>query len=306
MNRPLALVIALLAISVCHTGQAAAQSYEETVERGVREFSAGNWEEAYVNFRRAQDLRPGPRPLRGMGMALYEQKQYADAVMALEQALAIEESEHPFDDATRTAAQSLLDTAKAYVATLVLTVTPGEAKITLDGRSVQSGSMYIDSGEHTVRASYGGREQERKLKTRLGESYEIKIDLSQAVGASAEPTPASPSTGPTPAESRGIGSGPVVLFVVAGLGIATFAVFGPLAMAEHGRLDEDCGGSCNDEMVADLDTYNLVADVGLGVGILAAAAGFWLWSAESGDSEGVAFAPWVGPSGAGVVARGSL
>jgi tetratricopeptide (TPR) repeat protein len=44
---------------------------------------AGNWEEALALFRQAHALRPSARTLRGMGVASFEARHYADAIRYL-------------------------------------------------------------------------------------------------------------------------------------------------------------------------------------------------------------------------------
>lgn len=306
----LTLLLSLTAV-LSPGGRASAQSYDEAVARGVQEFSAGNWEEAYVNFRLAQDMRPGPRPLRGMGMALYEQKRYADSVTALEQALAFEDATHPLTPDARQGAVELLATARAYVATLHVKLTPGDAALTLDGQVVQAGSIYVDSGERMLEAVHGSQRRERRIQARLGETYEIHLDLTgEASDVPAQPVSAAPAaTAATASDGSAIGTAPIVAFAVAGAGLATMAVFGVLALGEFDDLEGSCKPGCSDSSVSTLDTYSLVADVGLGVGLVSAAIGVWLWSSESsGDDQAdrAGVVPWVTPDGAGLVARGQL
>jgi len=287
----------ILALQLAASGSAHAQSYEESVERGVLEFSAGNWEEAYVNFGHAHELRPGPRPLRGMGMCLYEQKRYAETIEALRGALELKDTEYPLTDEMLEATHKLLAAAQKYVVKLTIVVSPADAKLELDGRPATAGTQLVDSGSHELVATHGGKREVRELDVRLGEDLEVEVDLA------ASATTASVSTG------GGDSLMPIIAFSVAGAGIATMATFGLMALSEYDDLEGSCGESCSDSEVSTLQTYTLVADVGLGVGIAAAAVGLWLWS-RTDEDDGVAATtsvlPLVGPDQVGVMARGAL
>lgn len=95
------------------------------------------------------------------------------------------------------------------------------------------------------------------------------------------------------------------------LGLGTFAAFGLMAMSEEGALSDGCGAdrTCTTDDVSTADTYALIADIGLGVGILGAAAGtiFLLLDdgEESSDTQvaGASFraAPVLSPRTIGVM-----
>lgn len=281
-------------------GAVRAQDYETAVERGVQEFSAGNWEEACVNFELADELRPGPRPLRGLGMCLYEQKRYAESVDALERALSMEDAEYPLTEEMASSAQTLLQTARQYVVKLVVRVHPAEATLSLDGRPTTPGPVYVNSGTHELVATLDGRKDVRRVEVRLGEQLELDLHVDPAAPDAAFAADA--GSGPQPA----VGIAPIVAFAAGGAGLLTAGIFGAMSLSEYGRLEDDCGKACTDSEVSTLDTYTLVTDVGLGVGVLGTAVGLWLWQAASDDEYGSVVMPLLGPGQVGLTAKGSL
>src|SRR4051794_16670861 len=68
-------------------GAAEASEYRELIEQALSEFKHKNWPEARVLFRRAHELSPNARTLRGMGVVSYEMRDYVHAVLELSSAL---------------------------------------------------------------------------------------------------------------------------------------------------------------------------------------------------------------------------
>lgn len=300
------LVGAVLACGLCLcAGTAAAQSYDEAVARGVQEFSAGNWEEACVNFGLAHQLRPGPRPLRGKGMCLYEQKRYAEAVEALQQALSLEDTDFPLTAEMADSARTLLDAALKYVVKLSVSVQPSGATLTLDGRPAVAGTLYVNRGAHELVATHGGRRLVRNVEVRLGEQLQLALQVpGPEGGAPADVASDAGLTAEVPEGSMGVA--PVVAFVAGGAGLLTMGVFGALALSEHSRLAGECEPTCTDGEVSTLQGYTTVADIGLGVGLVGTALGLWLWQMDSADAGETAVVPMLGPDSVGLVARGAL
>src|SRR5437868_2687260 len=62
--------------------------YRALLEEAVGEYDARRYEEARALFRRAHDLSPNARTLRGIGMASFELREYVEALRSLEGSLA--------------------------------------------------------------------------------------------------------------------------------------------------------------------------------------------------------------------------
>ncbi|MBW2463205.1 MAG: tetratricopeptide repeat protein [Deltaproteobacteria bacterium] len=114
-----------------------------------------------------------------------------------------------------------------------------------------------------------------------------------------------------PASGGGIPMGAIVSYGVAGAGLVTFAIFGALALAEDASLAGSCGAdagmSCSDDEVGTVQTFALVADIGLGVAVVGAIVGTVLLLVGGNDDEAtVAIAPAIGPTTVGLAAAGSF
>jgi tetratricopeptide (TPR) repeat protein len=110
--------------------------------------------------------------------------------------------------------------------------------------------------------------------------------------------------------ATGVSTGAVIGLVAGGVGLVTFGVFAILSETEDGNLAESCGSgagrTCSSDDISQLETYNLVADIGLAVGVAGAAVGVVFLLLGSGDplaSEAPSVAGWLSPNGGGVAFR---
>jgi tetratricopeptide (TPR) repeat protein len=130
--------------------------------------------------------------------------------------------------------------------------------------------------------------------------------------ARAEQQRAAQAVPPAPAEAPPyrLPSGAIAAFITAGAGLAAFAVFAGLSEAENRRLAGSCGADvgafCTDSEVSRLRAYNLVADVGLAVGLVGAAVGlaWWLLSRRAHGRESSVSLAARAPGGTGGVTLG--
>jgi tetratricopeptide (TPR) repeat protein len=78
---------------------------------------------------------------------------------------------------------------------------------------------------------------------------------------------------------RGLGGarkGAIALWAIGAAGFIDFAAFAVLSSSESNELAA-CSPTCDDEEVSNLRTYNILADVGLAVGVAGVLAGTVLW-----------------------------
>ena len=143
-------------------------------------------------------------------------------------------------------------------------------KVTVDGQvltEVLDGkSIPVDPGNHTIRFETPGEAPlDQAIVVREGEKSRI---VSASWAKQAEPDAAAgPSAAPHP-------KSPVAAWVFGGLGIASLATFGILAV--HGTmrrsdLRSSCYGHCTDSDVSSVKTEFAIGDAALGVGIVSAA-----------------------------------
>lgn len=105
-----------------------------------------------------------------------------------------------------------------------------------------------------------------------------------------------------------VSPGAIVGFVASGVGLATFAIAGGLAIGEDLRLREVCASLCYRGAGDDLRTFALISDLGLGLMIAGAALGGLFLLADRGpDRSGVvSVAPMLDDEGGGLLVLGRL
>lgn len=198
----------LFATAALYTNAAGAQQtesgeYKELIAQALLEFKHKNWPEARVLFRRAHELQPSARTLRGMGVVSYEMRDYVQAVRDL--AAALEDPRQPLTEAQRKECQGLLGRARTFVGEFTLTVTPQDASLTLDGATLvrePNGALLLSFGEHEVSATAPGYEAaSTRVRVQGGERGEIELHLTPLASVTAEPAEPMPTTveRPTPA-----------------------------------------------------------------------------------------------------------
>jgi len=215
-------------------------SYRAAIRDGLSEYDARHFEEARILFRRAHEIEPNARTLRGIGMASFELRDYVAAVRALSAALI--ETRKPLSLDQRTHAQGLLERSRLFIDEYTLKVNPADARVLIDGRVPESepdGTLLLGFGVHTVEASRAGYVlRSFPVSVRGGERKELVITLERKLQVVARPTNAEvpsgamvktvPPTSLGPRAASGGGTGWLVAAGVAGLigiGAGTYWAF---------------------------------------------------------------------------------
>ncbi|MFK7999936.1 MAG: tol-pal system YbgF family protein [Polyangiales bacterium] len=124
--------------------------------------------------------------------------------------------------------------------------------------------------------------QERRLvnlQRRYAEEQAAALAAEEAAQASAAEAEARrrPEVEPPPSPPiHGLRNAGFGVLAVGAAGLLTFAVAGSLALSSAGELDDTCGANgpmCDEDDIAPLETRMLVADIGLGIGLVAAVTG---------------------------------
>jgi hypothetical protein len=141
----------------------------------------------------------------------------------------------------------------------------------LDGKAIE-----LDPGLHTFVFRYKDRPPfEQRVIVREGE----RSKLVHASFAIAKPNqPGGVVRGPTPQTPivpthRPIPTSVYIAGGAAALGLATFVVMGAWGKSENSNLSESCRPFCSDSDVNGVKTKLIVADIGLGVSVVALAVG---------------------------------
>lgn len=199
----------------------------------VAEYEAGHYAEAQALFRRANELAPSGRTLRGLGMASYELRQYVSAIRSFEAALAART--RPLSDAQRAHVQDLLARASTFVARLAPRIEPEEASLEVDGAPAvreDDGTILLEPGRHVVVLEHEGYERETlDLALEPGVVRELEMRL-RPRREREDPPAASPG-----ADLLWGGAG---LGIAATVGVAVAATLGAFALVDDARLERDC------------------------------------------------------------------
>jgi tetratricopeptide (TPR) repeat protein len=196
-----------------------------------------------------------------------------------------------------------------------------EAAYELSGRPALLYNLYLtherlgrleEAADHLERYLAHAGERRELLEARL-ESIRERLEEQRrraAEAAASEAEGGDEAVAPPPAlDGGGAPVTAIASFAVGGAGLIAFGLFATLSTIEDGDLAETCGADagsyCTDDDVSSLGTYNLLADIGLGVAAVGAALGliFLLTADGDNDAEQVTVAPWLGPGLGGAAGR---
>jgi len=165
-----ALSAVLLAILL--TGEARAQTAEPApaavdpsteqarahFKTGTKLYRDGNYAGALAEFEAAYALKPGPGSLQNIALSQKALFRYGEAADSLTRLLLRHEAE--LSSAEIAAARVARDELKTLVGSIRLTVTPPDARVTLDGQSLgvaeRASSLRVNVGEHVIVAEAPG------------------------------------------------------------------------------------------------------------------------------------------------------
>ena len=175
-------------------------------------------------------------------------------------------------------------TASVVVEVVVDGVAVREARLSIDGqlkeKALDGRAMEVDPGSHTFRAELaGGKEVTLEAVVREGE----KLKLVRLEFAGPKPAPSVPPVGrplvPPPAQTET--RRPVPWAVYAGVGVGALGLAGFGFFAASGSSDksdlEPCRPECSASRISDVRTQFIVADVLLGVSVLALGAAAYFY-----------------------------
>jgi hypothetical protein len=177
---------ALRAQSSPSASDAEVAGYRPLLEEAVKEYDATNYSEARALFLKAIALSPNARAYRGLGMAEFELRNYADCVASLE--VAMSSQLKPLDSALRAETGLLLNRARNFIAVVQLDLAPSGTHVVLDGAPVvldPARGFRLNPGDHAFEFHAPGfASQARKLGVKGGENERWSISLVPAVAAS--------------------------------------------------------------------------------------------------------------------------
>jgi hypothetical protein len=183
-------------------------------------------------------------------------------------------------------------------------------------------SFPVDPGPHVIVAAAAGHEAKR-FPLSVSEGEKVVVEVVPGVEV-APPQPASPaviqidsaaSARPeSPAAADGWKRGAAYVAGAVGVvGLGVGAYFGVSALSKWSSAKTDCGSGCPENAPArteksDATTDATIADIGLGVGVVAVAGAVWLFvTAPSAKAQSrLELRPTWRPGGGGLVAEGAF
>jgi hypothetical protein len=164
----------------------------------------------------------------------------------------------------------------------------GDVEVWIDGtrraESLTGMSLPLDPGEHDVEIrSAGGIPEKRRVLVNVGaKGQRVAFSLAASAGEKGRVAPRVRKNEPAP----DTGSPPTAAYVLGGIGLVALGVGGYFGYTAKTRADEleDCRPTCSRDDADSMRQKALVADVSLGVGVVALGIATVLW-VTSGRKE---------------------
>jgi tetratricopeptide (TPR) repeat protein len=300
-------------------------AYRAAIDDAVQEFSAGRWAEARTLFKRAHELSPNARTLRGMGMAAFEMRLYVQAKRELEAAL--RDTRKPLEGELRAHVERLILKAGAFVGRVQPAVEPPEGKLLIDGREPvlePDGSVLLDVGRHVISATLDGYKPSNvRLSVEGGSDQVVRVPLEPllasapavpAIDPGQPPAPphAEPAVKPQPAtpvpaaESNLDTFAWIALAAAAASGVTAGVVYFAVGDNQYGDLESSCGTTCTEREISDsgIKTTDALTNVFVGLAVVSGLTSGVLFAvhASQGDEQD-SLAIDAGPGGVALRGR---
>lgn len=325
LRRPLAVLAVstlLSAAAVCgYTPTAWAQSQSSIAEAMYQEgrqlMEAGRYAEACPKFEESQKLEPGMGTLLNLATCNEKLGKSATAWSQFSEAYSILTKET--DEQRAAYAKERRDSLATALSRITIQV-PASSRtaglvVTLDGVAVGSAAwgvaVPVDPGTHTIKAEAPGHKGwEGKFEITARANNSVTIPALQ-VSTSAQPTQPQESPQQSPAQDPGASTGRplgaavivagVTTLVLTGGAVATGLVYTKL-QKDYDAANEDNSATFDEveglrKKADKMGTLNLAFSIGAGVGAVATTILFIV--RPKAEPSTTAFAPWIGPEGAG-------
>ena len=182
-----------------------------------------------------------------------------------------------------------------------------DARVRIDGappQPVDGSSVSLDPGEHTVRFEHAD-DPPTEVRVVVSDGEKGRVVTGHFV---AKPTPRiveeqRPVVAPPRAESSGPSPLAIGLAGVGVLGLGGFAYFGLTAKSDLDGYRQNCAPRCTTNDVDAVKQNALIADVSLGVGVVAIGAAVWAFLASGSQASTAPASVEVSPTAGGAFAR---
>jgi hypothetical protein len=280
---------------------ASADDAAEHFHNGEAAYAARDYEGAIGEFRKSLDATGSPNAQLAIARCYRELGRLAESVSAYERTVAeagIRAESDPFYAQTQGVAKAELAAIAGKVGRLRVEASPAHAVVTINGLVSEGGnrdrSLPVPPGITVIEVSAPAHQPERReVVVSAGQQLVERVTLVAEQGPSPQGADSASSGAAEPGSSLLAPLGWTGL-IVGAVGVGAFAVFYPLASSQHDELKskcvtEPCSRSTYDDVSGTGKTYQAIAHVGLGVGLVALAVGasLLIWDAASAPSADV-------------------
>lgn len=168
------------------TRQKTAQG-QELMKEGAKQFDQGDWQAAYLAYRKAWEIKPHPAIAANMAAAEIKLGMYLDAADHLKYALTHLPLVHI---QKRDAVEQQLDRVREHLVAVSLSANLDGVEISIDGKRIGCTPLLeevlLEPGHHAVRAEYASVTQTRSIDVNAGARLQLVFDLS-GTASSADP-----------------------------------------------------------------------------------------------------------------------
>jgi hypothetical protein len=272
---------------------------QKTFEAGSKLYDSHHYEEALAAFRASYQIVSSPNSRLMIARCLRDLERIAEAYREYDAVAAEAAKSGDRYKSTAEAASEERDELKGKIAMLTVRVPGAPPELTVKVGQItlapaEVGSMLpFDPGPVVITANTpDGAKGQANVTLAAGTPSEVELRLARPASLAAPvpvpaPTPAPvapPTSSPTPLRTWAYVAGGV-----GGAGLITFAIFGVMTASKYSSLESACPGRvCPPGKQGDVDTggtYQTVANVGLGVGLVGIAAGTTLFFLSRGHSN---------------------
>jgi tetratricopeptide (TPR) repeat protein len=251
----LALSLTLFLAAPAHAQEPAVEAdYDVALTHALEAHAAGDYAQAEQAMKLAHALSPNARTLRGLGVILYAQGRYVEAIEPLEQALDCQVK--PLSAELRQGVEELLARVWQRVGRLLLRVEPGDNRVLVDGVEPRrhGQELVLTAGEHRVEVSAPGRQPYAlTLQSRPGSQDSLHVVLAALPSALSVTSEAALPPVALPARHDALKASAVArnsLLVAGGALLVTGAVSWGIGFARYRDLYDECQQNPCDDAIA--------------------------------------------------------
>jgi hypothetical protein len=261
---------------------------QKTYEAGTKLYDSRHFEEALAAFRASYQIVASPNSHLMMARCIRDLGRNAEAYREYEAVAAEASSKGDKYKSTAAAAIEERDELRPKVALLTIRLpdAPPEFTVKVGPGTVAKGeigtALAFDAGPTVVIAEApDGATARAEVTLTAGATSEVELRLVKPEVKVAAPPPAPVAPPPPPPSPSPLRTWAYVAGGVGAAGFITFGIFGAMTSSKYSSLESACPDKqCSPDKQGDIDsgkTYQTVANIGLGVGIVGIAAGATLF-----------------------------